>query len=206
MSIIRSIIQLQIILLLFISCSDDINKQSETIKVKKYSFEKRSDAERFKDPNANLGKPIHTKTIKKSDQFSYTLPNNWILKEPKQFRTINIGFKEDENAACYLTVLMKNGGGILLNVNRWRGQFDLNETNEDDLIKSDKITFFEEQVPFIILKGKFQNKNNDWAMLACFFTDDSKAFSLKFIGPKKLVADQKEKFINFAKSIKENIK
>lgn len=206
MAIFKSTFYLTALLFLLVSCKDDINQNSEVIKVKKHPYKKISDAERFQDPNANLSKPNHTTSYKSAHQFSYQLPENWLLQKPRQFRDVNIGFKEDKDAACYLTVLNKNGGGILPNINRWRGEFNLKPLSKNTFKDGDHITFFDQQVSLIILSGNYKNKHEGWAMLACFYTNGSKAFTLKFVGPEELIANHKANFIQFSKSIKEQIK
>lgn len=196
-----------LLMLAFISCSDDINQKADVYKVPKNNYVIISDGKRFQDPNASIGKPNNNKQSQnRANQFNYELPKRWLIQKPRQFRDLNIGFTEDPNAACYLTILTNNGGGILPNINRWKGEFNLPAISEDDLKDISKISFFNQQVPLIILSGNYKNKHEDWAMLACFFTNGSKAFTLKFVGPTNLIADQKANFTKFAQSIKEKIK
>src|SRR5690606_181737 len=63
---------------------------------------------------------------------SFDLPATWTELPPQQFRDAN--FRAGDGVECYVTMLGGDGGGLLANVNRWRGQIGLQTTDAASLV------------------------------------------------------------------------
>lgn len=61
-------------------------------------------------------------------------PESWSLASPSSFEKARFSVSEFEGSAnVSMTVLQGDGGGLLENVNRWRGQLGLDPIEEKDL-------------------------------------------------------------------------
>lgn len=56
--------------------------------------------------------------------FHYSVPAGWTELAPTQFRNPNFAIGQDGDMECYVSVLQGDGGGLAINLNRWRGQFN----------------------------------------------------------------------------------
>ncbi len=159
------------------------------------------DATRFHDTQTIKNQQINT-SVKSAQSFTFNLPEKWVELPAKNMRDINIGFSEEENAQCYLTILSGQGGGLLDNVNRWRSELGQGNIKTEDLASLSKVPFLNDEGYFISIQGSVDGKTEDQTLAIILLTKES-FYSLKFIGPRNFVTSQEKNFLAFAKSIKE---
>jgi hypothetical protein len=72
-----------------------------------------------------------------NDEPAWNVPANWTETTPGQMvkKSFSIAGEGGQKAAVSISVLMGEGGGMLANVNRWRGQLSLPAIAEDGLAK-----------------------------------------------------------------------
>ena len=105
------------ITILLFSC-DDINKVT-TYKIKK--------PEAFTRKNASL---------KSTSNLNWTTPKNWIVKSKTELRIASFDAPFSENNFADVSIAMFPGeaGGIEQNINRWRKQINLENSNLEDIL------------------------------------------------------------------------
>ena len=95
------------------------------------------------------------------------------------------------------------GGGVVMNVNRWRGQLGLEPASDTDIEKEGKpvdtqggkATLFE-------MSGKDARSGQDARIIGIILPRGQQTWFYKLMGPSALVEQNKDKFLDFVKTVK----
>lgn len=130
----------------------------------------------------------------------WKVPSHWIAGGPRAMRLASFEIPGDGNASGDLSIstLASGGGGLLANVNRWRGQVGLTPTDEASLAKeAQTITLPGRQKATVVdLGGASANR-----ILGAIVPDGDKSWFFKLSGPDALVVKERENFLAWLKSI-----
>lgn len=134
--------------------------------------------------------------------FTYDVPDGWQPGQAGGMRKAAFLVQRDDMSAD-MTVITLPGdvGGVLNNVNRWRGQVGLEAINQDQLSDSlqvIKIDGLEAQMVDLVGQAESDPKS----MLAVMVMRDGVTWFFKLLGPAKLVADEKVDFVAFVESVR----
>ncbi|MGY8641006.1 MAG: hypothetical protein ACKVJU_07930 [Verrucomicrobiales bacterium] len=163
----------------------------------------KSDTERFRmsekkpqaQPVASPGAP----------RLIWDLPEGWKEVETTQMRDANLRFGENDEGECYLTKLSGGGGGLVANLNRWRGQMGLPDATAEEIEALPKKPLFGTEATYVDLEGDFGGMGGEakkgYKMLGLILTAQGGAVFVKMTGPKALVEANSEKFDAFCKSL-----
>jgi hypothetical protein len=156
----------------------------------------------------------HAAPQQPSSPFGFTLPTGWTELAPAQQRFINLMPAGNPDAACYLTILGGNGGGMAANVNRWLGQLGLDPLDEAGIEALPTLTTMELEGTLVEGRGHFSGMDDqsrdDWGLLGLILpmqVPDSSgvvkeltAF-VKMTGPGELLDAERANFEAFCKSL-----
>jgi hypothetical protein len=96
--------------------------------------------------------------------------------------------------------LSGNGGGVLPNVNRWRGQIGLDPVDEIGLAKlTTMVAVAGGQATFVDMTGKDMS-GQDTRLIAAMVPMGDQTWFYKLKGDEKVVADQKDAFTKFVQT------
>lgn len=129
---------------------------------------------------------------------TYKVPEGWREHAAGGFRTAAFSAgPEDDPAVTTIIALGGAAGGVLANVNRWRGQVGLGEIDAEELEKTaEKIEVDGTPAYYVDLAGPEQG------VLGVILTRGERTWFVKMVGPKAVVAQEKEKFEALTRSIK----
>ena len=67
--------------------------------------------------------------------FKWTAPNDWVISNNGSMRigSYNVPFNNNQYADLSITYFKGDGGGLMQNINRWRGQLNLKELSLDEI-------------------------------------------------------------------------
>ncbi|MFK7742866.1 MAG: hypothetical protein AB8H80_21320 [Planctomycetota bacterium] len=125
-------------------------------------------------------------------------PAGWeeLPANPARFRNAVWRVAGQPNTDCYLTIGV--GGGAAFNMKRWyQQQFGMEVPTLESLLE---IPFAGQTGRLCELEGSLNGKADQAALIA-FLTEGQSVTSLKFTGPKDVLAQQREAFLALAKSI-----
>lgn len=130
----------------------------------------------------------------------WTVPTTWKEVTPSSMRVASFLFKEYPAVTLDMSVvrLSGDGGGQLANVNRWRGQLQLNSITEEQLRK-EAVIWEVDHHPLMMTDYTGPNKIR---MLAAIYTLDQESWYFKMTGNTEVVEQAKPSFIEFVKSIR----
>ncbi|MCP4849653.1 MAG: hypothetical protein GY899_17070 [Verrucomicrobiaceae bacterium] len=172
-------------------------------------------------PAAELGLPLLERVSGKSQEdagsgatdipFAWDAPDDWQAVPASAMRMANFTFGESAEGQCYFTML-RGGGGLLLNLNRWRSQMGLDPIEGEELAKLPDKRFLFGNGKFIELDGAFKPMGasealSDYKMFGVIMPEMEMgemkvAFFVKMTGPKQLVESQRENFDAFCASLR----
>lgn len=148
--------------------------------------------------------PVETEF--RTDRLSGTIPTGWIKGQPTGPFPAEAAFRVTEGGQSAETtgsVLARDGGGLLGNVNRWRGQVKLGELTEDELRKeAQKIEVAGHPAYAVDLMGPESAGPRRERILGVVVSRGHETWFFRMRGPFDLVGKQKAAFETFVKSIR----
>jgi len=140
-------------------------------------------------------------------QLTYTTPEGWSEGEASPMRDINLSFGENAEGECYVARLPGAGGGLVANVNRWRGQMGADPLSDEEVAALPRRSLFAQQAVYIEIDGDYtpgmgtQDTFEDYRLLGLILASDAGAVFVKMTGPRELVEANEEAFQIFTDSI-----
>jgi len=159
-------------------------------------------------PNAGRAAPIAARPTPEDGQasaFKYTLPQGW--KDLGAKGAMNLATFEisDGSRLAKVTVLPLGGqaGGLVENVNRWRGQLGLDRVGESEVRKEIRqIQVAGAAADYVDLLGPQAAGAERQRILAAIVPHGDSTWFFKMSGPADLVAKQKSAFEAFMSSVR----
>jgi hypothetical protein len=133
---------------------------------------------------------------------SWTVPAGWQEVPAAQFLLAEYSITGANGAKAEVNVaqLSGNGGGVLPNVNRWRGQIGLDPVDEIGLIKvTTKMAVAGGQATLVDMTGKDMS-GEAMRLVAAIVPMGGQTWFYKLMGDEKVVADQKDAFTKFVQT------
>lgn len=139
-------------------------------------------------------------------QFHFDTPEGWTELETTQFRNPNFAIGEDGDMECYVTRLAGDGGGILLNANRWRNQFGLEAYSEEDVAALPSMFIMGSPAKVLNIKGDFKgmgatDAKENYRIIGALIQTPEALVTVKMIGPDEKLRPQLAKFAEFLESL-----
>lgn len=135
---------------------------------------------------------------------AWDAPEGWTRAGDRPMRLVTFTAGDAE---CYVTVLGPGGGGLMANLNRWLAQFGKPPLEEGDLAALPTITVLGKEVPLLEAEGDFTGMGGttlpDQRLLAVACPLPDKSVFIKMTGPAADVEAQRDAFIAFSESLRE---
>lgn len=142
-----------------------------------------------------------------SDSLTWTAPAHWVAKPPSAMRKGSFTVKGDNGADADLSITAFPGdtGGLLANLNRWRGQVSLPPLAAGELEAS--VQHFDGAgLHFEVVDFAGSANGAPTRLLGAVLSRPGETWFFKLMGPDPLVAAQKNDFLEFLRSVKESAK
>lgn len=136
---------------------------------------------------------------------TWTVPTGWQEISGGQFLFAKflIAGAGDAKAAVNVSTSPGDGGGLVANVNRWRGQLGLGAWSAADLAKNtQEIEVLGGTATLVELNGTDASTEKPATLLGAKVVRGGNTWYYKLMGEPKLVAAQKENFLQFVKGVK----
>jgi len=133
---------------------------------------------------------------------AWTVPADWRAVPPAQFllAEYSITSANETEAEVNVAELSGTGGGVLANVNRWRGQIGLDPVDETGLAKlTTTMNVSGGQATFVDLTGTDAN-GQPTRLVAAIVPMGDQTWFYKLMGDEKIVASQKDAFTKFVQT------
>jgi hypothetical protein len=139
--------------------------------------------------------------------FAWTTPAGWDDEPAGGMRQGSWRVHGEPKTDCSLVVLAGGGGGMLANVNRWRGEMGLQPLDAAGLAKLPRHELLGGQAVYVDMTGRFSGGRgrtgaiDDARMLGLILEVGQAALFLKFTGPAKVVGANRAAFEALASSL-----
>lgn len=163
-------------------------------------------------PFAQQGAPIAAgqnlapviEQIPEDSPLTFTVPQGWRMHEPSGMRKADLSVAEDTQVA-QTTVIPLSGpaGGLLSNVNRWRGQVGLQQVDADQLAREAvEVEVDGIKGHLVDLAAPESAGAERLRILGVILQRGDTSWFIKMTGPHDLVVREKDQFQALVKSIK----
>ncbi len=160
------------------------------------------------DDHAHAGMPVAGAAASNGlPNLEWDTPEGWAEAASSAMRVANFTLPSVPGAECYLTVLPGDGGGVLANVNRWRGQMSLEPIDQAALDALPRKPMLGGEAVFTVLDGTFggmrgDQKSENYRMLGAAIVVDGFSYFVKLTGPADALATQEANFDTFLASLR----
>jgi hypothetical protein len=154
-------------------------------------------------PHGPEGPPIGPAA--QDEGFAWQAPAGWTQGPPKTARlvTFNVGATE-----CYVAVLGGDGGGLLSNVNRWRGQMGATPLTDADVAGLARAKVFGQDCPLMEAPGNYTDmggaQHAGFLMVGTICSLGDQSVFVKMVGPEAEVRAERERFVAFLASLRKS--
>jgi len=133
----------------------------------------------------------------------WTIPSGWQSIPPAQFllAEFSISGPAGTQAEVNVAALDGEGGGLLPNVNRWRGQLGLDTLNETDLAQiAHSLNVPAGKAIMVDFTGVNAKTNTPTQLIGVIVSQNNRTWFYKLMGDKQIVTQQKNAFTKFIQS------
>jgi hypothetical protein len=150
----------------------------------------------------NTGMPAAS--VAAGDKPAWTVPAGWQEGPPAQFLVAKyiITGADGASAAVNVSSLAGDGGGLLPNVNRWRGQLGLAPAVDADLANLPTIDASGTKATMIEFSGTDARSGKPAQLVGVVLPLNGQTWFYKLMGDANIVAQQKDALIKFVQSAK----
>jgi hypothetical protein len=154
-------------------------------------------------PNISSAAPVVAAGQNDNANSIWTVPSGWQAMPPSQFLLAQYLVQDgDARAEVNISELAGEGGGLLANLNRWRGQLGLPPiAQEDDFSKMvDSLVVPGGQGELVDMTGTSSKTGQPSRLIGVVLPQAGQTWFYKLMGDPKLVAAQKDAFVKFIQS------
>lgn len=139
-----------------------------------------------------------------ANQPAWTVPADWKTGEVSEFVLAKFDLQGAGGATAAVTVsqLDGDGGGLLPNLNRWRGQVGLPAITADDAAKLPTIDASGLQATLADFAGTDASTGKPTRLVGAVLPRNGQTWFYKLMGDPAVVAQQKDAFVKFIQSAK----
>jgi len=139
--------------------------------------------------------------------WTWEAPEHWLAGAGSSMRLASYRVPVEEGADAVFT-LIRSGGGVRANLDRWRSQFSQPPLDDETFAALPRIEILDLQAPLIEIRGSFRDRMNDLAgddfalIGAVVPVSDDRQLFLKLVGPEAVVEAERDAFLEFARSLR----
>jgi len=128
-----------------------------------------------------------------------TPPESWSLATPSSFEKARFTVSEFGGSAnVSMAVLQGDGGGLLENVNRWRGQLGLDRLEQKDLLTELKpVVALGENARLVDINGTSNRSQLEERMVGVIVPQGELTWFYKLMGTPSVVEKSREEFLAY---------
>lgn len=134
----------------------------------------------------------------------YEVPEGWSDEGPASMRAVNL---RSGTSQCYVILLGGEAGGLLNNLNRWRGEVGLDPLAEADLTSLDRVPILGREAALLDVRGDYSGMGSgggaNYRVFGVALIRDDVSVFVKMVGPEEELAEQREAFLEFVSSLEE---
>lgn len=135
----------------------------------------------------------------------YSLPDGWRELPAKGMRVVNL---EVGASQCYVIELAGEAGGLVMNLNRWRGEVGLPPIDQAGVARLEPLSVMGQAAPLLEITGTYEGMGGptgqDSRVLGVPIIRPTTSLFVKMVGPNAEVLAQRDSFLRFVASLHEH--
>ncbi len=139
--------------------------------------------------------------------FTWTIPESWEQRKGRMGRVVTVAPKGAKETDCYLYLLGGDGGGIDLNINRWRGQMGQKPLTPEEIAGLERVDALGTKAVLMKAGGAYGGQSGENIQGATLYgaviLKDSYLLTVKMRGPASELEGEWDNFVAFLRSVKE---
>ena len=140
-----------------------------------------------------------------AEDFAFVLPEGWTDAGARSMRAVNLALGSE--GQCYVIELGGDAGGLLPNINRWRGEVGLDPIDEVGMAQLQRVPVLGTEVPLFEGVGSYQGmggpEGEDMMVLGVCVIRDTTSLFVKLVAPASEAAAERTNFLAFLASLEE---
>lgn len=137
-------------------------------------------------------------------KLTWNAPADWVQGPDRDMRLVTYTTGEVE---CYVTVLGGDGGGVEMNINRWRGQMGQTPLSATEIAALPTLKMLGRKCPVVAIRGAYSGMDgtpqDGYMMMGVSCILPGNALFVKMVGPEAAVTAQLSSFGAFCESMQE---
>lgn len=176
--------------LAFVSCNND--------KIEVYQIPKEGVTVAMQSGSAGLAPPLP------GSPAQWTKPDGWSEQPLSEMRlgSFKVDGPNAASADVSVTAFPGDAGGLISNINRWRGQLQLPPLVEGQLAQMIQRTDVENVPAYLVDFQTTENAPKPSRILGAVLQSDDRTWFVKMTGPPQFIESQRQKFLDFVKSFR----
>ena len=154
---------------------------------------------------AGAAGPGNTTGSSSGSGLAFDLPEGWSDAGARSMRLINL--KTPGTSQCYVIQLVGEAGGLLSNLNRWRGEVGLEPFDQAAIDLLPKVVFLGQECPLLEVSGVYQGMGDqageDMTVFGVALIRSDASLFVKMVGPRADMAAERQHFLDFLASLRE---
>jgi hypothetical protein len=132
----------------------------------------------------------------------WTKPDGWSEQALSEMRLGSFKVDGPNGSSADISVIAFPGeaGGLISNLNRWRGQLQLEPLDENQLLQMIQRTKVDNAPTYLVDFQTAQNAPKPSRILGAVLQTADRAWFVKMTGPPELIESQRQEFLDFVKS------
>jgi hypothetical protein len=134
----------------------------------------------------------------------WTKPEGWNEQPLSEMRlgSFKVAGANDDSADVSVIAFPGEAGGLISNINRWRGQLQLPPLDEDQLSQITQRLDVDNVPTYLVDFQTAENAPKPSRILGAVLQTADRTWFVKMTGPPGLIESQREKFLTFVKSFR----
>jgi hypothetical protein len=134
----------------------------------------------------------------------WTKPEGWSEQPLSEMRlgSFKVDGPNADSADVSVTAFPGDAGGLISNINRWRGQLQLSPLDEDQLAQMIQRTEVENIPAYLVDFQTAENAPKPSRILGAILQSADRTWFVKMTGPPQLIESQRQKFLDFVRSFR----
>ena len=136
---------------------------------------------------------------------TWVTPEGWREAPARTMRDVTFNLGPDDTTECYVAQLGGTAGGVLANLNRWRGQMGQASLSNDEFDALERIPMLGSEGVVVVVPGSFKGMAGEQieeaSLMGAVCPLEGRVVFVKLIGPSAIVEGAHDQFVSFCKSL-----
>lgn len=156
-------------------------------------------------PGAGGAADVSASMAHGSSGLTWQAPEGWRQAAERPGRMVTFHIGPDDTTECYVTALAGDAGGVRANIDRWCRQMGAAPLQPEQFAALEVVRILGVDAPVVEVRGGYQGMSGeqvaDAELIGAVAPLEERTLFVKLVGPREVVAGQRDAFLAFCKSL-----